>query len=78
MKKNIVKIVIACCALMASLVASVAAILLIFKKFFKVSVEFTPKYENEVCNCDECSECCDEDESDGVEFNLCENEAENA
>ena len=79
MKNGFVKGLLAFCGAMASVACAIAAFLLIFKKFFTVSIEFTPKYENDVCDCGECEDCCPEEsneESDEIEFNLCEDEVD--
>lgn len=78
MKNSFVKGFLAFCAIMLSFVAAVAVVLQVFKKFFTVSVEFSPKYENDECECGECDECCEEADAsdDGIEFNLCEEEVD--
>ena len=79
MKNGFVKGLLAFCGAMASIACAIAAFLLIFKKFFPVSIEVTPKYENDVCDCGECEDCCPEEsdeESDEIEFNLCEEEVD--
>lgn len=79
MKNGFVKGLLAFCAVMASVAGAIAAFMLIFKKFFTVSIEFTPKYENDVCDCGECDECCPEEaaeDSDEIEFTLSEENAE--
>ena len=75
MKNGFVKGLLAFLAVMASFAAAIAVIMQIFKKFFTVSIEFSPKYENDECDCGECDDCCAE-EDDGIEFNLCEEEIE--
>ena len=73
MKNNFVKGLLAFLAVLASFTAVIAIMMKVFKKFFTISVEFSPKYENEEC---ECEDCCEEAESedDGIEFELCEDE----
>lgn len=77
MKNGFVKGLLAFFAVMASFAAAVVVVMQIFKKFFTVSIEFSPKYENDECECGEC-EACEEEaaEDDGIEFNLCEEEVE--
>lgn len=75
MKNNFVKGLLAFLAVMASFAASIAIMMKVFKKFFNISVEFSPKYENEECDCGECEECCEEAASEeAVEFELSEDE----
>ena len=54
MKNNFVKGLLAFLAVLASVTAAIAIMLKVFKKFFNISVEFSPKYENEECDCGEC------------------------
>ena len=76
MKNNFVKGLLAFLAVLASVTAAIAIMLKVFKKFFNISVEFSPKYENEECDCGECEECCEEEaaEEEGIEFELSEDE----
>jgi len=75
MKNNFVKGLLAFLAVLASVTAAIAIMLKVFKKFFNISVEFSPKYENEECDCGECEECCEEAaEEEGIEFELSEDE----
>ncbi len=76
MKNGFVKGLLAFFAVMASFAAALLVVMQIFKKFFTVSIEFSPKYENDECDCGECDECCEAAEDDGIEFNLCEEEVE--
>ena len=80
MKNSFVKGLLAFCTIMLSFAAALAVVMQVFKKFFKISVEFTPNYENDECECEE--RCEAEEADDGREFNLCEEEvddcAENA
>jgi len=74
MKNSFVKGLLAFCTIMLSFAAAIAVVMQVFKKFFKISIEFTPNYENDEC---ECEACCDEAEADdGIEFNLCEDEVD--
>ncbi len=73
MKNNFVKGLLAFLAVLASVTAAIAIMMKVFKKFFNISVEFSPKYENEECDCGECEECCEEAE-EGIEFELSEDE----
>ena len=74
MKNSFVKGLLAFCTILLSFVAALAVVLQVFKKFFKISIEFTPNYENDEC---ECEDCCEEAESDdSIEFNLCDEEVD--
>lgn len=75
MKNKFVKGLLAFLAVTASIAAAIAIMLKVLKKFFNISIEFNPKYENEECDCGECEECCEEAEAEeGVEFELSEDE----
>ncbi|MBQ8393730.1 MAG: hypothetical protein IJX51_08220 [Clostridia bacterium] len=74
MKNSFVKGFLAFCAVMLSFAAAIGVVMQVFKKFFTVSIEFSPKYENDEC---ECEDCCEEVEADdSIEFNLCDEDAE--
>lgn len=75
MKNSFVKGFLAFLTIMLSFTAAIAVVLQVFKKFFKISIEFTPNYENDECECEECCEAV-ESEDDGIEFNLCDEEVE--
>lgn len=75
MKNSFVKGLLIFCGVMASIVGAIVIFMQIFKKFFNVSIEFSPKYENEACDCGECDECCEdavEEEAEEIEFSLSE------
>ena len=77
MKNKFVKGLLAFLAVTASIAAAIAIMLKVLKKFFNISVEFSPKYENEECDCGECEECCEDaaaEAEEGVEFELSEDE----
>ena len=73
MKNGFVKGLLAFFAVMASFAAAILVVMQIFKKFFNVSIEFSPKYEDDKCECDECEEAATDD---SIEFNLCEEEVD--